>query len=160
MLKQNNIATLVDVRALPQSKHNPQFNEDSLRMACETDGIIYHWAGRQLGGMREAQADSPNIALEGSMRGYADYMQTAEFEQAVSQLLDLAGRGNMAIMCAERDPMQCHRSLISDYLLLQGAEVMHLINADTLQPHVLRPEARRESAALIYDRNATGKLGM
>ncbi|MGD8998974.1 MAG: DUF488 domain-containing protein [Granulosicoccaceae bacterium] len=158
LLGQASIQTLVDVRARPQSKHNPQFNEDSLRSACEAAGIMYHWAGRQLGGMRKASGDSPHIALDAGLRGYADYMQTPDFERAASQLINPGRKAPVAFMCAEKDPLQCHRSLISDYLLLQGVEVVHLIDNDKQQPHMLRPEARRESTALIYDRNVTGEL--
>jgi uncharacterized protein (DUF488 family) len=158
ILQQAGIQSLVDVSAHPHSKHNPQFNDNSLRAACGAVAISYHWAGRQLGGMRKCAADSQHIALDKGLCGYADYMQTPGFQRAVSQLLKRASEGAMAIMCAEQDALQCHRSLISDYLLLQGVEVIHLLDKGSSQPHVLRAEARRESAGLVYDRNATAEL--
>lgn len=92
------------------------------------------------------------------MRAYADYMSTDGFKRGAAQLLSLAGRSPTAILCAERDPMHCHRSLIADYLTLQGIEVVHLLESGQSHPHQLRPEARRESQQLIYDRFATAEL--
>ena len=152
------IATLVDVRAEPRSRHNPQFNEDSLRDACTRADIAYHWAGRMLGGLRVARADSPHLALEAGLRGFADHMQTDGFKKGAAQLLAMAGKAPTAFLCAERLPENCHRALIADYLLLQGARVLHLIEPGENREHVLNPAARRESAALIYDRQATAPL--
>lgn len=159
VLRSAQIVTLVDVRQHPQSQRHPQFGEDSLRSALAEAGIQYHWAGRQLGGQRTPQADSRHPALpEGGMRAYADYMETEAFKRGAAQLLGLAGRGATAILCAERDPMHCHRSLIADYLTLQDVEVIHLIAPERRQTHQLRPEVRRESQQLIYDRFATAEL--
>ncbi len=156
------IQTLIDIRAHPSSKHNPQFNEAALRYAIESHGesagIIYHMAGRQLGGKRPANADSQHIALNAGLRGFADYMQTDHFEQAVVQLVNLASKAPAVIMCAEAKPENCHRILISDYLLLQGHTVIHLLDDGTQQEHHLSPTVRRESAQLIYDRNVTNEL--
>lgn len=161
ILKQAGIAALVDVRARPQSGRFPQFNEDNLRRALEDAGIVYRWAGGQLGGMRAPQPDSRHLALqEGGMRAYADYMQTGDFRRAAAGLIEMAARTPLAIMCAERDPAHCHRSLISDYLTLQGVKVIHLVEAGEIHEHVLRPEVRRASAELIYDRHAQGELGL
>ncbi len=152
------VETLVDVRRVPRSGRNPQFDEHSLRLALEEAGVVYHWAGRQLGGFREAVAGSPHLALEGSFRGYADYMASEAFERAVMQLTGLARRGVTAIMCAEKDPAHCHHSLIADYLTLHGARVLHLIEKGTVREHVLSPLLRRESGRLVYDRGASGDL--
>jgi uncharacterized protein (DUF488 family) len=152
------IASLVDVRAQPQSRRHPQFSEPSLRAACERNGMAYHWAGRQLGGRRPVRGDSIHTMLDAGLRGFADYMQTDAFQRAAAQLLSMAGRGATAIMCAERDPVRCHRSLIADYLTLQGTRVVHLIDLGRTHEHQLRVEARRESAALVYDRHDTGSL--
>lgn len=161
LLKQAGIETLVDIRAQPRSTRHPTFNEDSLRGATGAVGVQYHWAGRQLGGLRAAQADSPHKALAADgLRGFADYMDEPGFTRAIAQLLGLAERAPTAILCAEREPLHCHRSLIADYLTLQGVEVTHLIDAATQRPHQLRPEARRESAALIYDRLVSGDLAL
>jgi uncharacterized protein (DUF488 family) len=160
LLKEAGVDTLVDVRAQPRSRHNPQFNDDALRLACENAGIVYHWAGRQLGGMRAPRPDSPHAALDENLRGFADHMDTDVFQKGASQLQHLAARGVCAMLCAERDPAQCHRSLIADYLTLQGARVVHLIARGETREHALSPAVRRESAALVYDRQVSGRLGL
>ncbi|MEW6331897.1 MAG: DUF488 domain-containing protein [Pseudomonadota bacterium] len=160
LLQEAGVDTLVDVRAQPRSRHNPQFNDDALRLACENAGIVYHWAGKQLGGMRDPRPDSPHLALDEGLRGFADHMDTDAFQKGAAQLQNLAGRGTCAMMCAERDPARCHRSLIADYLTLQGLRVMHLIAPGETREHMLSPEARRESAALVYDRLVSGELGL
>jgi uncharacterized protein (DUF488 family) len=158
LLKEAGIKVLVDVRAEPRSRHNPQFNEESLRNTCTRADITYHWAGRQLGGLRTGRPDSPHTALDEGRRGFADYMDTDPFRKGASQLLTMATRAPTAILCAEREPEHCHRSLISDYLLLQGLSIVHLIRHGETREHVLSPEARRESAALVYDRHTSGAL--
>lgn len=160
MLKETGVDTLVDVRAQPRSRHNPQFNDDALRLACENAGIVYHWAGRQLGGMRAPRPDSPHLALDEGLRGFADHMDTDVFQKGAAQLLNLAARDVCAMLCAERDPTQCHRSLIADYLTLQGVRVVHLIAPGETREHALSPAVRRESAALVYDRQVSGRLGL
>lgn len=160
LLTESGIATLVDVRAQPHSTRHPQFNEESLREACGQANIVYHWAGRHLGGLRQAHAGSPHIALDEGRRGFADHMDTEVFRRAVSQVVNLAARSPTAILCAERDPRQCHRALIADYLILQGMRVVHLLASGASHEHLLSPQARRESAALIYDRQATAELDL
>ena len=152
------VETLVDVRRVPRSGRNPQFDEENLRPAVASAGMVYHWAGRQLGGFREAASDSPHVALEGGFRGYADYMASEAFERAMAQLGRLCRRGVTAIMCAEKDPAHCHRSLIADYLVLHGARVLHLIEIGTVREHVLSPLLRRESGRLVYDRGINREL--
>ncbi|MCR4302487.1 MAG: DUF488 domain-containing protein [Sulfuricaulis sp.] len=160
LLKEVEVDTLVDVRAQPRSRHNPQFNDDALRLACENAGIVYHWAGRQLGGMRDPRPDSPHAALDESLRGFADHMETDAFQKGAYQLQQLAARGICAMLCAECDPVHCHRALIADYLTLQGVRVVHLIAPGESHEHMLSPEARRESAALVYDRQVSAALGL
>jgi uncharacterized protein (DUF488 family) len=160
LLKEAAIATLVDVRAEPRSRHNPQFNEESLRAACTRAGIAYHWAGHMLGGLRVARTDSPHIALEAGMRGFADHMQTDGFKKGAAQLLAMAARAPTAFLCAERLPEHCHRALIADYLLLQGARVVHLLGPGESREHALNPAARCEVAALVYDRQTTTPLDL
>ncbi len=160
LLRDAGVATLVDVRAQPRSRHNPQFNDDSLRAACERAGLAYHWAGRQLGGMREPRADSPHAALDEGRRGFADHMDTEVFRKGASQLRHLAAQSACAVLCAEREPAHCHRALIADFLTLQGMRVVHLLAPGETREHVLSPEARRESAALVYDRQVTGQLDL
>lgn len=154
------IERLVDVRARPRSGRFPHFNAGSLEPALAAQGCAYRWAGRELGGMRAARSNSPHAALGEGLRGYADYMDTAAFRRAAAELVKLAGQAPTAIMCAERDPLQCHRSLISDYLTLQGVEVCHLIDPDTRRNHVPRSEVRRGCDGPLYDRNTQGALGL
>ncbi len=158
LLTSQAIAALVDVRAQPHSSRFPHFSSDSLRKTLDEAGIVYHWAGRQLGGRREARPGSRHTALETGLRGYADYMETDPFRRAAAQLLNMAAKAPTAILCAERLPEQCHRRLIADYLALQGARVIHLIDPHENREHLLSVEARRESARLVYDRNTTVEL--
>jgi uncharacterized protein (DUF488 family) len=160
MLTEAGIVTLVDVRAQPHSTRYPQFNEDVLREACGQANIVYHWAGRHLGGLRAMRPGSPHLALDTGRRGFADHMGTETFKRAVSQVVSLAARGPTALLCAERDPAQCHRALIADYLILQGMSVVHLIAPGERREHLLSPQARRESAELIYDRQVTAELNL
>jgi uncharacterized protein (DUF488 family) len=154
------VQTLVDVRTQPHSSRFPHFTMDALREAMEELAIVYHWAGRQLGGRRSAPPDSRHGALDEGLRGYADYMGTDRFQKSTTQLVNLAARSPTAMLCAERSPERCHRRLIADYLTLRGVEVIHLIERDDARVHSLSPEARRESAQLIYDRQVTAELDL
>lgn len=158
LLQQARITTLIDVRAQPRSQHNPHFNEENLRKALSVHTMNYHWAGRQLGGRRSVHPNSPHLALAESRRGFADYMQSDQFAKAATQLVSLARREIVAVMCAEADPQHCHRALLADYLHLQGHRIIHLLADGTHQEHVLHPSVRYESAALIYDRHITQAL--
>jgi uncharacterized protein (DUF488 family) len=157
ILRAAGIGALVDVRAQPHSSRHPQFSGEALRRALEQAGMVYHWAGRQLGGRRPVQPGSRHRALEPDLRGYADYMDGAAFRQAARQLQRMAGQGPTAMLCAERDPARCHRRLIADYLVLQGLRVIHLLAPGERREHALSPAARRESAELVYDREAGGQ---
>jgi uncharacterized protein (DUF488 family) len=152
------IQTLVDIRAQPHSSRFPHFSMTALRGAMEEIEIEYHWAGRQLGGRRSARPDSLHQALDEGLRGYADYMETDYFQKSAAQLVNLAARSPTAMLCAESSPRRCHRRLIADYLVLRGMEVIHLIAVDDARVHQLSPEARRESAQLIYDRHLNTEL--
>jgi uncharacterized protein (DUF488 family) len=160
LLEKHATKAVVDVRAQPHSSRYPQFSADSLRHTLDIAGIVYHWAGRQLGGQRASRADSQHSALEAELRGYADYMETDSFRRAASQLINMASKTPTTILCAERLPEHCHRRLIADYLVLQGLRVIHLIDPGEACEHVLSAEARRESAQLVYDRNATLELNL
>ena len=152
------IKTLVDVRAFPQSKRNPHFDRALLQTAIEESKRIYHWAGRQLGGFREPSPDSPNIAIDPALRGYADHTRSTVFQNAVTQLIRLAARAPTAVMCAERNAIDCHRSVIADYLILLGHRVIHLVDVDSHYDHQLHATARRESQCLVYDRQTQTTL--
>lgn len=152
-LQAHGIQTVVDIRSNPQSARHPQFSQDSLRHSLDSGNMVYHWAGRQLGGLRKTTQASVHHALDTELQGFAQYMETPEFERAAGQLQRLATQAPTAMLCAEKLPEHCHRSLIADYLLLNAAEIMHIIDVHTVISHQLRPEARRESATLVYDRN-------
>src|SRR6516162_7875261 len=143
LLKKNKIKLLADVRSLPGSKRYPQFNKDGLETSLTIHGIRYeHFP--ELGGRRKPNADSRNTAWRNaSFRGYADYMETEEFHKGVERLLALAGEaGPAAIMCAEAVWWRCHRSLISDYLKARGIDVMHILDANKVEPHPFTSAAR------------------
>ena len=164
LLHNHGIQILVDIRSFPSSQHNPQYNQQNLREALQQQSITYHWAGRQLGGKRERDAadtrSSVHTRLAEALRPFAEYMQSAEFARATTQLINLAIKAPTAIMCAEADPMSCHRQLLADYLILQGVRVMHIHSNNSLVVHELSPGARRESAELIYDRLTTAQLNL
>ena len=150
LLAEHRIARLVDVRTVPRSRHNPQFNIDLLPPALERAGIAYtHKAA--LGGLRHARKDSPNTAWNNaSFRGYADYMLTPDFDRAIDELIALADRERIAIMCAEAVPWRCHRSLIADALTARGIKVTHILGAGRTQPHVMTSFAHVEGAHVTY----------
>lgn len=153
------IKTVVDVRAYPQSNRYPHFSQDELRQHLGKAGMVYHWTGRQLGGMRKSNGESKHVALnDAAMQAYADYMESEPFQKAIVQLINLASQNNTAILCAEKLPENCHRSFISDYLMLQGVEVKHILDNSNVAPHQLNSLARRESQELVYDRGVTNNL--
>lgn len=154
-----NIRTLLDVRAYPGSKRHPYYARARLEARLSVTEITYGWMGDTLGGKRPPQPDSPHLALAPSVRGFADYMQTSVFKAAIDDLLARAAQWPTAIMCAEKQPVQCHRALIADYLMCQGVKVMHLIEGDEHREHQLTPTVRKTSRGLIYDRHVTAPLG-
>lgn len=155
LLRSAGVAALVDVRAWPASRRHPQFDGERLRACLEANGIIYHWAGRHLGGLRTPRPDSPHTALtEAGMRGFADHMETEAFRRAAGQLIHLAGQQPCAMLCAEKDPAHCHRALIADYLTWRGARVVHLIAPGHMLTHRCDPRARPDGERLVYDGGA------
>jgi uncharacterized protein (DUF488 family) len=161
LLRSVGVTNLVDVRAQPFSRRHPQFEGQALRIALEQAGLVYHWAGRALGGLRPPRPDSAHSALaEAGLRGFADHMETETFRQAAAQLVKLAARVPCAILCAEKDPTQCHRSLIADYLTWQGVRVIHLIEPGHLLVHRLDRRARPDGLRLVYDRTGQQALDL
>lgn len=153
------IRLLVDVRAYPMSRRHPHFAKDKLSAAIAEHAIEYQWRGEELGGLRKPKPQSSNSALNNrSFRAYADHMQTAGFAGAIDDLIDHAQRTPLAMMCAERLPWQCHRYLISDYLIMRGAPVVHLIAPGKSQPHRFNALARVDGGVLVYDRNVQADL--
>jgi uncharacterized protein (DUF488 family) len=150
-LKAHGIETLVDIRAFPKSRRLPHFNRESLEHSLGEHGIRYVWM-KALGGYRKAtRKDSPHSALRNAnFRNYADYTLTPEFEQAVSELLQIANICRTAYMCAERVYFRCHRMIVSDWLVAHGHEVLHIDAEGPACPHKLLPEARVIEGQVIY----------
>ncbi|MGE5179664.1 MAG: DUF488 family protein [Bacteroidota bacterium] len=150
MLRAFGVTILADVRTIPRSRHNPQFNAETLRGKVRSRRIRYAPVP-ELGGLRRPRPDSSNTGWRNaSFRGYADYMQTDDFEEALAKLRDLAGEGTVAIMCAEAVPWRCHRSLIADALNARGAAVGHITSARRAAPHRLTPFARVKRGRVTY----------
>lgn len=152
MLREAEIAHLIDVRAFPGSRRYPQFGREALERSVAQAGMQYLWEGEALGGRRKSRADSRHVALRNeSFRAYADHMEFGEFLAAEQRLTALSANENVAIMCAERLPWECHRFLISDYLVARGLRVVHLINEGKRQEHKLNSVARVQGEQIIYD---------
>ena len=154
LLDEQGIKLIADVRMLPGSKRDPQFNKEALAQSLGERGIRYeHFP--ELGGRRKPSADSHNKAWRNaSFRGYADYMETEEFHKGIERLLDLANKvGPTAIMCAEAVWWRCHRALISDYLKVRGIEVTHIADAKKIGPHPYTSAARMVNGKLSYSAN-------
>ncbi|SEN54028.1 Protein of unknown function, DUF488 [Nitrosospira multiformis] len=150
LLKKNEVKHLLDVRTVPRSRHNPQFNKETLPDSLWAMGIKYtHLPG--LGGLRHARKDSINEGWRNaSFRGYADYMQTQEFVENVNRVIQLAARDRCALMCAEAVPWRCHRSLIADALVVRGVRVEDIIDNHGRKPHSLTPWAQTDGLKIFY----------
>ena len=150
LLDAHGVKRLVDVRTVPRSRHNPQFNKESLPEALKRVGISYtHMPS--LGGLRHARKDSINLGWRNAgFRGFADYMQTAEFAKALSGLIEVAEKERVAIMCAEAVPWRCHRSLVADALLARGVRVEEISSVTRTQPHKLTPFAHVFGGEVTY----------
>jgi uncharacterized protein (DUF488 family) len=144
------IQTLVDIRTVPRSRKNPQYNADVLEGTLAEVGIRYVHLSR-LGGLRKARKDSPNGAWRNaSFRGYADYMQTEEFARGLEELRELTEDGPLALMCAEAVPWRCHRSLVADALYARGVEARHISSATRAPEHRLTPFAELHGRQVLY----------
>lgn len=150
LLKAHGVQRVVDVRTIPRSRHNPQFNRDQLSPALHRRKIHYrHMSG--LGGLRRARPDSANAGWRNaSFRGYADYMQTPEFEDSLAECIDLAKKERVVLMCAEAVPWRCHRSLIADALLARGINANEITSRLRTRPHSLTPFARVTGRHVTY----------
>ncbi|MDD5574713.1 MAG: DUF488 domain-containing protein [Candidatus Omnitrophica bacterium] len=144
------VRKLVDVRTVPRSRHNPQFNKDTLPGVLKSFKISYlHMP--TLGGLRRPEKDSINGAWRNaSFRGFADYMQTKGFSRALGRLIGLAKGRTVAFMCAESVPWRCHRSLIADALAARGWDVEHIYSAAGAKPHRMTPWARKKGGRIFY----------
>ncbi len=155
LLRAHGATCVVDVRTVPRSWRNPQFNKDSLPQSLKKVGVKYvHMP--QLGGLRHAKGDSPNEGWRNaSFRGYADYMQTPEFAQSLDELIRLANQDRIVLMCAEAVPWRCHRSLIADALLVRGIRTEDIMSATRRQVHPLTPFAKVRSTTITYPAEAS-----
>lgn len=150
LLRGHGIERVIDVRTIPKSRHNPQFNRDVLSRKLRGARIGYVHLGA-LGGLRHARRDSPNVGWHNaSFRGYADYMQTPEFEKGLRRLIQLAKQKKSAVMCAEAVPWRCHRSLIADALTARGIRAAHILSGKRAQIHTLTPFARVHRHLVTY----------
>ena len=150
VLQAHGIRRLADVRTVPRSRHNAQFNREDLAHALHNRRLHYRHMPA-LGGLRHPRRDSENTAWRNaSFRGYADYMQTQEFAQALDLLIELGRAEPTAAMCAEAVPWRCHRSLIADALLVRGVEVLEVVSATRSTPLTLHPWAHVEGTIVTY----------
>ena len=150
LLKAYGIECLADIRTVPRSRHNPQFNADALAESLRGHAIAYAPL-RPLGGLRHPRKDSPNGGWRNSgFRGFADYMQTEEFSHGLDELIALGRKQRTAIMCAEAVPWRCHRSLVADALSVRGIPVVEILSATNAREHKLTPFARVEGTAITY----------
>jgi uncharacterized protein (DUF488 family) len=150
-LRAAGVERLVDVRTAPGSRRNPQYARESLAAKLARDGLAYEWR-KDLGGFRRPGAASPHRAIRNeSFRGYADYMDTAEFRSALEWLESTSGTVPTAIMCAESVWWRCHRRMIADALTVDGWLVVHLLPNGRAQAHALHPDARIVDGRLVYD---------
>lgn len=150
LLRRYGIERLVDIRSIPRSRHNPQFNADVLAGSLAEARIEYRHM-QELGGLRHARKDSPNRGWRNaSFRGYADYMQTGDFQNGLETLLELSRNARVAIMCAESVPWRCHRSLVADALGVRGIPVIEVLSEKSNRMHKLTPFARVEGTRISY----------
>jgi len=144
------IERLADIRTIPRSRHNPQFNNTALAKSLTAQHLEYVHIPA-LGGLRHARKDSPNTGWRnGSFRGYADYMQTEEFQGALEALIRMSRGKRVAIMCAEAVPWRCHRSLVADALSVRGMPVVEILSESSYRMHTLTPFAQVEGVRITY----------
>jgi uncharacterized protein (DUF488 family) len=155
LLQRHAVSRVIDVRTVPRSRHNPQFNKASLPGSLKKAGLSYvHLPG--LGGLRHARRDSVNLGWHNaSFRGYADYMQTPEFEKSLEELVQWVKQDRIALMCAEAVPWRCHRSLIADALLVRGIRTEDIMSPTRRQVHTLTPFAKVRGTTITYPTEAS-----
>lgn len=150
LLKAHGVEVVLDVRSIPKSLHNPQFEQDTLKASLKGVKIGYRHLP-ELGGLRHARKDSVNTGWRNaSFRGYADYMQTEEFWKGVEKLEKIASNKTCAIMCAEAVPWRCHRSLIADTLGYLNLTVLHILNLKTVKRHKRTPFLKIRNGRFVY----------
>lgn len=153
LLTTHGIEQLVDIRTIPRSRHNPQYGEVELRSSLKESEIVYVYL-KSLGGLRPAVDNSVNDAWRNkSFRNYADYMQSQEFEEGLVELLSLSQKATTVIMCAEAVPWRCHRSLVSDALLVSGVKVYDILSKTSVKAHTLTSFAVVDGNSITYPAN-------
>lgn len=156
ILKSYHIALLADIRTMPGSNRVPQFNKENMEPALEKEGIHYIHL-KDLGGLRHTTKDSVNTGWRNkSFRGFADYMQTQEFEKGLEELIRLAGKQRTAIMCAEAVPWRCHRSLVGDALMIRGFEVHNIFSEKKEDIHKITSFAKVSGLKVTYPEENIG----
>lgn len=141
---------LADVRAYPVSRYSPQFSKVALAASLEAAGIAYRHVPA-LGGRRpEAKGSSPNGLWEGAFRNYADYALTPPFRAGLDALIRLSNERTVAIMCAEADWHNCHRRIVTDYLLAAGIDVRHIMNAGIEAAHLTEGARLEPDGRVLY----------
>jgi uncharacterized protein (DUF488 family) len=159
MLNGHQITRLVDVRTVPRSRTNPQFNKDTIPESLAKSSIAYVHVP-ELGGLRKPKHDSPNSAWRNlSFRGFADHMQTPEFANGLECLFGWMRTDRIALMCAEAVPWRCHRSLIADALTIRGITVLEIISPTRTQEHKLTPFAKVNGSVITYPGEAAQEVG-
>jgi uncharacterized protein (DUF488 family) len=150
LLSTHGVERVLDIRTIPRSRHNPQFNRETLPKALTKVGIGYVHL-KKLGGLRHARPDSANAGWRNAgFRGFADYMQTPEFEAGLERLSKLAEKKRCALLCAEAVPWRCHRSLVADALTVRKIPVEHILSRSRRRPHSLTPFARVRGKRITY----------
>jgi uncharacterized protein (DUF488 family) len=150
LLRTHGVQLVVDIRTVPRSRRNPQFNEDTLAASLTKSGIDYVRL-KELGGLRHPRKDSQNTGWRNpSFRGFADYMQTPDFETGINELIRLAQGRSVAIMCAEALPWECHRSLVADALLVRGIKVEHIMTLKKRTEHSMTKWAKVHGKRITY----------
>jgi len=150
LLRSFGVEKLVDIRTIPKSRHNPQFNQVSLRRFLKNRRIGYQHV-KELGGLRRAKKDSVNVGWKNlSFRGFADYMGSEYFERGLSKLQRIARKKVVAFMCAEAVPWRCHRSLVADALSVKGWRVFHIQSNTSARLHKRTSFLRVRNKELVY----------
>lgn len=158
LLRTHGVKRVIDVRSIPRSRHNPQFNRETLRKKLRAAKIGYVYV-RTLGGLRRARRDSPNMGWRNaSFRGFADYMQTSEFDGGLKRLIKLARQKRSALMCAEAVPWRCHRSLIADALAVRGIPIEHIMGTSAPRAHSLTSFAQVRRDRITYPLSKTNQF--
>lgn len=161
LLDDAHIRRVVDIRAFPGSRHNPQFGRDEMQRWVPDGGIDYLWM-QALGGRRRPHSESRHVALRNdAFRAYADYMETDEFLAGVEDLAGLAATAPTTVMCSESVWWRCHRRLVADhFVLVRGVDVVHLMHDGRLTPHVPTQGVRLDGRTLVYDVGTTPPLSL